>query len=230
MITLTILGITEPLGVNDWFMSVILVTFLLMLAVMGPHWQAFAESFSSMFRFKNPDGEVSFPLLSTMGYVLIFILSCLGVGIAVDIYSHDVIEEGSSQVLFLLWYCSLMIVFFLLKLLLYTNVNRVLFKRQVITLKPSRWNCFFVMSFAVASFFILGFSILVLFLKIPLVALLIFAYLMRILVISGRIFKIKTTLFKSRRSNFGFIMYLCAFEIVPVFIEFMISSRLFGLI
>ena len=82
----------------------------------------------------------------------------------------------------------------------------------------------------VASFLILLFSILVLFLNIPLVALLVFAYLMRALVITGRIFKIKTTLFKNQRSNSGFILYLCAFEIVPILVEFLFSSVLFGLI
>ena len=98
----------------------------------------------------------------------------------------------------------------------------MVYKRQIITLKPGRWNCFFVMSFSVAGLLILVFSVLVLFLNLPLVSLLVFAFLMRILVISGRIFKIKTTLFKNQSSNSGFIMYLCAFEIAPVLIEFVL--------
>ncbi len=225
-----IIDLVNTYNLNDWFLSVMILTLLLMLVIMGPYRHAFVYSFSQMFRFKNPDGDVSYPLLSTMEYVILFILSCLGVGIAVGIYSHDIMEEGFSQVLFLLWYCSLMVVFFLIKLFLYTMVNRILYQKQIIPLKPSRWNCFFVMSFSVASFLILLFSILVLFLNIPLVALLVFAYLIRALVITGRIFKIKTTLFKNQRSNSGFILYLCAFEIVPILVEFLFSSVLFGLI
>ena len=230
MSLIPIIDLVNTYNLNDWFLSVMLLTLLLMLVIMGPHRHAFAYSVSTMFRFKNPDGDVSYPLLSTLEYVILFVLSCLGVGIAVGIYSHDMMEEGFSQVIFLLWYCSLMVVFFLIKLFLYTVVNRILYEKQIIPLKPSRWNCFFVMSFSVASLFILFFSFLVLFLNIPLVVLLVFAYLMRALVITGRIFKINTTLFKSRRSNLGFILYLCAFEIVPILVEFIFSSVLFGLI
>lgn len=224
------LSITDGLLVNDWFLSVMIIVFLLMLVVMGPYRYAFAESISAMFRFRNPDGDVSYPFMSTLEYVLVFILACLGVGISVSIYSHDMMQEGFSQVFFLLWYTSLMVVFFLAKLLLYTIVNKYLYKRQIITIKPSRWNCFFVMSFAVAGFFILLFSFAVLFLNIHLIVLLIFAYLMRLLVVAGRIFKIKTTLFKNKRSNSGFIVYLCAFEIIPILVEYLVSGRLFGLI
>ena len=77
---------------------------------------------------------------------------------------------------------------------------------------------------------ILIFSIITVFLDFHLLALLIFAYLIRILVIIGRIFKMKTTLFKNQRSNLGFIMYLCAFELAPILIEFTLTSKLFGLI
>ena len=216
--------------INDWFLSVMILNLLLMLVLMGPYRFAYIDSISSMFRFKNPDGDISYPLLSTVEYIIIFLLSCNSVGIAVGIYSHDLLEEGFSQVIFLLWYSSLVVLAFVIKLLLYTSVNRVLYKKQIITLKPGRWNCFFVMSFSVAGFLILAFSIIVVFLKIPLVVLLVFAYLMRLLVIIGRIFKIKTTLFKNQRSNLGFIMYLCAFELAPILIEFMLTSRLFGLI
>lgn len=225
-----IIDLVNSYPVNDWFLSVMILTLLLMLIIMGPYRHAFAYSVSTMFRFKNPDGDVSYPLLSTMEYVILFVLSCLSVGVAVGIYSHDMMEEGFSQVFFLLWYCSLMVVFFLIKLFLYTVVNRILYEKQIIPLKPGRWNCFFVMSFSVAALFILLFSLMVLFLNIPLVALFVFAYLMRALVITGRIFKIKTTLFKNQRSNMGFILYLCAFEIAPIIVEFMVSGVLFGLI
>ena len=227
---LSILGIAGPVGVNDWFLSVVILTLLVMLVIMGSYRYSYIDSFSSMLRFKNPDGDVSYPLLSTVENIIVFILSCVIIGISVTVYSQDLTEEGFGQLLFLLWFSFFATIVLVLKLLLYTSANKILYKRQIITLKPGRWNCFFVMSFSVACLLILVFSVLVIFLNLPVVLLLVFACLVRILVISGRIFKIKTTLFKNKRSNSGFIMYLCAFEIVPVFIEFMISSRLFGLI
>ena len=226
----TIISLVNPFQVNDWFLSVVILTLLIMLVIMGPYRFEYIDSFSSMLRFKNPDGDVSYPLLSTVENIMVFVLSCVIIGISVAIYSQDLTEEGLGQIIFLLWYSFFATIAFVLKLLLYTAANKILYKRQVITLKPGRWNCFFVMSFSAATFLILVFSVLVLFLNLPHVLLLVFAYLMRILVISGRIFKIKTTLFKNQRSNVGFIMYLCAFEIAPVLVEFVLLRYLFGLI
>ena len=225
-----IISLTSPLQVNDWFLSVTIVTLLLMLVIMGPYRYDYQDSVSLMFRFKNPDGEIKYPLLSTIGNILLFILSSISVGVAVSVYTHDIREEGFSTVMFLLRFSSLALVAFLLKLLFYTIANKILYERQIITLKPGRWNCFFVMTFSVTGLLVLSFSILFFLLNLPLVLLLIFCALMRILMISGRIFKIKTTLFKNRRSNSGFIMYLCAFEIAPVLVEYVLLNELIGLI
>jgi len=225
-----IIDLANSYHLNDWFLSAMILTLLLMLIIMGPYRHEYVRSFLSMFRFKSPDGDVSYPLLSTTENIVVFILSSISIAIAVGVYSHDLMEEGFSQIIFLLWYSFGVVICLVVKLMLYTVTNKILYQRQIITLKPGRWNCFFVMSYSVAGLLILIFSIIVVFLDIHLLALLIFAYLMRVLVIAGRIFKIKTTLFKNRHSNSGFILYLCAFELAPIVIEFMLTSRLFGLI
>ena len=227
---LPIIDLKTYYGINDWFLSAMIVTLLLMLVIMGPYRYDYVKSFLSMLRFKSPDGDVSFPLLSTAENIAVFILSSISIAIAVGIYSHDLMEEGFSQIIFLLWYSAAVVVCLVIKLLLYTVTNKILYRKQIITLKPGRWNCFFVMSYSVAGLIILIISICVVFLNIHLLVLLIFAYFMRVLVIAGRIFKIKTTLFKNQRSNSGFILYLCAFELAPILIEFLLTSRLFGLI
>lgn len=225
-----IFSFSSPLEVNDWFLSVAMLSLLLMLVIMGPYRQDYIESVSSMFRFKTPDGDVRYPLFSTIENVFLFILSCISVGVSTTVYTHDLKEDGYTIVLFLLWFSLLLVAAFVLKLLLFTIVNKILYERQVITLKPGRWNCFFLMSFSVAGLLILVFSIIVFLLDLPILLLFIFVYLIRILVILGRIFKIKTTLFKNQRTNSGFIMYLCAFEIAPVFIEFVLLNSFLGII
>lgn len=227
---LPIIDLKTYYGINDWFLSAMIVTLLLMLVIMGPYRYDYVKSFLSMLRFKSPDGDVSYPLLSTAENIAVFILSSISIAIAVGIYSHDLMEEGFSQIIFLLWYSAAVVVCLVIKLLLYTVTNKILYRKQIITLKPGRWNCFFVMSYSVAGLIILIISICVVFLNIHLLVLLIFAYFMRVLVIAGRIFKIKTTLFKNQRSNSGFILYLCTFELAPILIEFLLTSRLFGLI
>ena len=169
----TIISLANTFQVNDWFLSVVILTLLLMLIIMGSYRYEYIDSFSSMLRFKNPDGDVSYPLLSTVENIIVFVLSCVSIGIVVTIYSQDLTDEGFRQVIFLLWYSLSATVAFVLKLLLYSAANKILYQRQVITLKPGRWNCFFVMSFSVAGFLILVFSILVLFLNLPHVLLLV---------------------------------------------------------
>ena len=230
MTFIPIIDLANSYHLNDWFLSAMILTLLLMLILMAPYRYDYVKSFLSMFRFKSPDGDVSYPLLSTAENIAVFVLSSISIGISVGIYSHDLMEEGFSQVFFLLWYSFLVVLCLVIKLLLYTVTNKILYKRQIITLKPGRWNCFFVMSYSVAGLLILIFSFFVVFLNMHLLALLIFAYLIRIFVIIGRIFKMKTTLFKNQRSNLGFIMYLCAFELAPILIEFTLTSKLFGLI
>lgn len=230
MTLLPIISLVSPLEVNDWFLSVILVALLLMLVLMAPYRSEYVDAMTSMFRFKTPDGDVRYPMLPTVEFILLFILSCISVGVTVSIYTQDIREDGISVVLFLLRFSLLAIVAFLLKLVLYTIVNKSLYRRQIISIQPGRWNCFFVMSFSVAGLQVLIFSVLVVLFEIPLVFLFVFSSVVRIMMISGRIFKIKTTLFKNKRSNSGFILYFCAFEIAPVLVEYVLLTQYFGLI
>ena len=225
-----LLSLADTLQVNDWFLSVILLTLLLMLLIMGPYRYAYLDSVSSMFRFKNPDGDISYPLLSTLGYLLIFILSCISIGIAVSVYVHAGAVGNPSGMMTLLWYSVFVLVCLSVRLSLITAVNKVLYNKQVITIKPGRWNCFFVMTVSVSCLFVMAASLLVLFLDLPVIILPVLAIIIWIFVFSGKFFKIKTTLFKNKRSNSGFILYLCAFELVPVYIEYVLFDILFGII
>ena len=225
-----ILSINTPVSINDWFLLVMIVSMVLMVLIMGPYWKSYKTSIRSMYKFNTPDGDVEYPLFSTLGFVTVFVLSCIGIAIALVIYSQDVSVEGTEPLLTLLSVSSVIILCFVAKLLLYTIVNNWLYKSQTINLKPLRWNCFVVMSFSVGGFVILLLAFIIHFFSLPLFLLLILSYLVRILIISGRIFKIKTSLFKNRSSNSGFILYLCAFEIVPVIIELGFLNEYIGLI
>ena len=223
-------SINTPVDINDWFLLVMIVSMVLMVLIMGPYWKSYKISIRSMYKFSTPDGDVEYPLFSTLGFVTVFVLSCISISIAFVLYSQDVSVEGTEPLLVLLSVSSVIVLCFVAKLLLYTIVNNWLYKSQTINLKPLRWNCFVVMSFSVGGFVILMLAFIVHFFSLPLFLLLVLSYLVRILIISGRIFKIKTSLFKNRSSNSGFILYLCAFEIVPVIIELGFLNKYIGLI
>lgn len=222
--------LNSPVSINDWFLLVMISSMVLMILIMGPYWKSYKTSIRSMYKFKTPDGDVEYPLFSTLGFVVLFILSCISIGISIVLYSEDVSVEGTGPVITLLSVSLVLVICFFVKLLLYTIVNNWLYRAQVINLKPLRWNCFVVMTFSVAGFVILGLAMIVHFFRLPTIFLLVFCYMVRIFVITGRIFKIKTSLFKNRSSNSGFILYLCAFEIVPVIIELGFLNKYIGLI
>ena len=75
MTLLPIISLVSPLEVNDWFLSVILVALLLMLVLMAPYRSEYVDAMTSMFRFKTPDGDVRYPMLPTVEFILLFILS-----------------------------------------------------------------------------------------------------------------------------------------------------------
>ena len=230
MIPASISILNTPVAINDWLLLAVIVTLVLMLVIMAPYNASYKKAVRSMYRFNNPDSDVWYPLFPTIGFISVFVLSCISVAFAIVLYTSDITEPGMGPVYSLLLISSLFTGFFTAKLLLYTIVNSRLYKSQTIALKPIRWNCFIVMNFSVAGFLILVFSLVVMFLGLPLFLVLVFCALVRILVIIGIIFKIKTSLFKNRRSNSGFILYLCAFEIAPVIIEVVILNNFVGLI
>ena len=77
MMSVPIISLVNPFQVNDWFLSVVILTLLIMLIIMGPYRYDYIDSFSSMLRFKSPDGDVSYPLLSTLENIIVFVLSCV---------------------------------------------------------------------------------------------------------------------------------------------------------
>ena len=221
--------LNSPSAVNDWLVCAIIVVFLLLLFAMGPFRAYYIKTVKSMYRFRNPDRDVCFPPYSSFGFVSIFILSSFCIGIAILVYTRNCAYSNPEQLLDLLSFSGLISVVFGIKLAIYQMVNTFLFKSQTIMLKPTRWNCFFVTTYAGAGFLILLLSVLALFVGLPNLLLLIFVFIVRFLVVIGRVFKIKTVIFKNKRLNMGIIMYLCAFEIVPMLLTFVIWGRFISL-
>lgn len=218
-----------PLDANDWLMTILVLVFLLMLLIMGPHAEYYSKTVSSMYRFNNPDSDVTFPPFSPFGFVAVFILSCIGMGFTVFQFIGDVSDKTTGPVGDLFMISAMLLVVYAVRLLIYQMVNSILYRSQTINLKPTRWNGFYVATFSAACFVVLVFSAFVLFLRLPLLLLPVFVLLLRIIVVVGRIFKIKTALFKNNRSKSGFILYLCALEIVPMILTFVIWAKLISL-
>ena len=205
-----------PVKANDWYLLILLLSFLFNILLMGPYRQYYSKGISTMFRFNSPEADICFPPYSPMGYILVVLLSCIDMGLGLALVISDLSEPGTSMLYRVLTATGVPALFFAFKILLYRIVNSRLYKSQTIMLKTSRWNGFFIMAFSASGFCILVLSSVVLFFELPPSVLTVCVFILLVLAQTGLIFKLKTSLFKNRCSTSRFILYLCALELGPV--------------
>lgn len=225
MNVLPIFSLNNPVNVNDWYLLFMTVCLVLSLMLMGPFHQQYSKGMSVMFRFNSPESDICFPMFSPLGYVTVSIVSCISLGLVLSPCLWDVTEPGPGMILKILSASGLFGLFCAVKLLLYQIINGFLYNSQSTTLKPIRWNGFFVMAFSAVSFIILILAIIVLFLGLPHLIIVIGAFLALIVMETGLIFRLKTSLFKKKYSILGFIMYLCALEFGPIVLMLVLLSK-----
>ena len=220
-----IVSISMPIDVNDWYLLVMTVSFLLSISIMGPFMSSYSKGLSVMFRFNSPDADLSFPMFSPVGYVAISLLSCINLGLSLSMTLWDITEPGSQILLRILSASGVFGAACAVKLLLYQTVNSSLYKSQVTSLKPIRWNGFFIMAFSAASFIVLVLSVVVLFLSLSDVIITFGAFITLLTIEVGLFFRLKTSLFKKKYSIIGFILYLCALELGPIVLMLLLLSK-----
>ena len=225
MTIVPILSLNSPVNANDWYLLVMTLSFLLSLFIMGPFLEQYTKGLSVMFRFNSPDADLCFPMFSPSGYVTISLISCINLGLALSLTVWDPSQPGASMLLNVLSASGVFGLSCALKMLLYQLVNNSMYKSQKTTLKPIRWNGFFVMAFSASSFMVLMLAAVVLFTGLPQLFLTIFSFLVLLTIEIGLIFKLKTSLFKKKYSIIGFILYLCALEIGPIVLMLVLLSK-----
>lgn len=213
---MTVLEISAPVQADDWFLIILIVTFLLSFFSFAPRRAAFFRLADSLFKFKNPDGKVLIPRTAPLEFVLQSLLSCLSVSLFLTVSENGRILSGSSIWLPFLRNFGYVASVFIIKLVLYQSVNTWLYRKQSTAVKPTRWNGFFVSVFFVAGIAALLLCIVTVFFTIPynIVPLL---YLLFILLLEmGLAFKIKTAIFRNKCTILSFFLYLCALELGPL--------------
>lgn len=220
-VPLTLTGLIE---INDGFLTAMIAVCMLMLLVMGPLRNDFVRTLFFMFRFKSPESEITYPQYSSFGFVALFVLSSFSMGVPLSYCYHGALT--GSALLNLLLISGMTAVVSYIWLLLYLAVNTILYNSQTVMVRPTRWSNFFATVYAAQSFILLAFSVIVIFLDIPLLVLVIFAIVLTIIMAIGRIFRVLTALFRNKRFNVGIILYLCALEIIPTVLMAVIWSRL----
>lgn len=198
---------------GDWTLVILIVTVLVQFLVMGPEQESYRRGLSSMYRFNSPDGNVHFPVLSHFVSAVSVLASCSASALLLVCIMP---AEGPDDLARILSFSVLVLAFFLFRLALYSFVNSKLYRKQTITVKPVRWNGFFIMVFTFCGLLSSLFAAVSMFFVLPpAVPLAAIAAAVAVLEI-GCIFKIKTSLLKNRCTFLGFFVYLCALEIGPL--------------
>lgn len=204
-------SIKDLIPVNDQIMALSFLLLLVSVLIMGPYFWDFRKTLISLFWFNGSQDDVSYPQFSPFTAVVLFIVVCLETALLLG-YAFRASGLTLSS---LLPFLGITVLFMTLKAVLYMSVNSVLYKKQNISIKPTRWNQFFVSVVALAGFF----SLVVFFVSVSLSLdkfwVLLLAGLLWSLTQIGLIFKLKTSLFRNKCSNSVFFLYLCALEIAP---------------
>lgn len=206
----------SPVNVNDWYLLILIVSFLLSLFLMGPYIALYKDGLSVMYRFNSPDSDIRYPEYPPFVKILVVLISCIDMGSGLFFVLSDLRGQETDSISLFLMSSVCLFLFFLIKLFLYQFVNSSLYRSQTIMLKTSRWNNFFIMVFSSSGFCSLVLTTVVLFLEMPSWVLVACMSIMLLVAETGLVFKIKTTLFKNKCSNSRFFLYLCALELGPI--------------
>lgn len=228
MILTFISGLDKPIVVSDWYLLVLILSFLLSLFVMGPYIASYLDGLSVMYRFNSPDSDIRYPEYPPLLKIIVVFLSSIDIGLGLSLVLSDM-RAPQSDSLSLLWEATVWpLLFFVVRILLYQVVNSSLYRSQDVMVKTSRWNNFFIMVFSAWGFCALVLNSVVLFLEMPSWVLVICMSIMLLLAEIGLIFKIKTSLFKNKCSNSRFISYLCALELGPIVLMLVLLGLFFS--
>lgn len=203
--------IKDLIPVNDNILALSLLLLLVSVLIMGPFFWDFHKTLTSLFWFNGSRDDVSYPQFSPLTAVVLFVVACLETALFIG-YAFRASGLTLSS---LLPFMGITAFFVAVKTLLYRSVNSILYRKQNISIKPARWNYFFVSVVALAGLFSLILFFVSVSFSLDKFWVLLLAGLLWFFTQIGLIIKLKTSLFRNKCSNSVFFLYLCALEIAP---------------
>ncbi|MBR4842268.1 MAG: DUF4271 domain-containing protein [Bacteroidaceae bacterium] len=216
---------SEEMSGMDCFLLLLIIVVLVMVLTIGPERHCYVESIASMFRYRSSDTEFIYPSGSLFRGIVVFLASCASFGLMLCSIEGDFSLDGGRGLILFAFGSFFAACFYLVKLILYMSVNSRLFRKQIISVKPSRWNGFFNMLFSVSGVMFLVVALIVTFFGIPRLYGMILAFSVPVFIELGVIYKIKSSLFKNKVSGLDFFYYLCALEFSPLALAIPVLMR-----
>ncbi len=201
--------------VDNWMMIVFLTVLLLMSLLVGPSFRQFMDSIMSVFSFRKMGPELKTMVRSTVHSVALAAVSLASVSLSVGLAVCEPSERPGMNAGVVLCSFIAFVVIFTFKQLLCHLVNTKLYSRQLIQMKPVRWNALNTTMIAFFGMLLIGVNLLAIFVPLSAATVRIVALICLVLTESGLIFKVLTSLFTTRFNFLGILLYLCALEIGP---------------
>ena len=211
--------VPSNLQYDSWVVLLMIVSFVCMSLTIGSDFPQVGKSVRSMFNFNNRDGQLVYAPLSLFGLLLAVIHTALSAGVFIYTLKGSGVDGFSETPARSVLSLSVVIVLFVvLKLLLYISVNGIICRRYYMSSQHFRWASFYIMVISILGTVLLALSVMEIYLNLNVIVASVLAAVVAILLEIGTLFKLFTAFFKKKCSVLVFFIYLCALEIAPCFL------------
>lgn len=217
-----ITSIPADFNYDDWMLSALLVSFILMCLVIGPNRSEFKKSIKSQLKFNGKDDNLVYSSLGTTDSFLMMLQVSFAVGSSQYVLLRKTIEDNPDTLKVVM--ASSLIVFLIIffKVNLCNFVNHFLYNRRLMPTPPSLWTGFYILSIFTFGSFLSLISILFFLFDLPIGIGRVLLITCAIIVEISIIIKTYRVFFRKKIGLLIFFIYLCALEFAPTFLAWLL--------
>lgn len=217
-----ITSIPADFNYDDWMLSALLVSFILMCLVIGLNRSEFKKSIKSQLKFNGKDDNLVYSSLGTTDSFLMMLQVSFAVGSSQYVLLRKTIEDNSDTLKVVM--ASSLIVFLIIffKVNLCNFVNHFLYNRRLMPTPPSLWTGFYILSIFTFGSFLSLISILFFLFDLPIGIGRVLLITCAIIVEISIIIKTYRVFFRKKIGLLIFFIYLCALEFAPTFLAWLL--------
>jgi hypothetical protein len=217
-----ILSMSADFNYDDWMLSALLMSFILMCLVIGLNKSEFKKSIKSLLKFNGKDEDIVYSSLGTTDSLLMMIQVSFAVGSSQYILLGKTIKDNPDTLKVVM--ASFLIVFLIIffKVNLCNFVNHFLYNRRLMPTPPSLWTGFYILSIFTFGSFLSLISILFFLFNLPIGIGRVLLITCAIIVEISVIIKTYRVFFRKKIGLLIFFIYLCALEFAPTFLAWLL--------
>lgn len=217
-----ILNMSADFNYDDWMLSALLMSFILMCLVIGLNKSEFKKSIKSLLKFNGKDDDIVYSSLGSTDSLLMMLQVSFAVGSSQYILFGKTIEDNPDTLKVVM--ASSLIVFLIIffKVNLCNFVNHFLYKKRLMPTPPSLWTGFYILSLFTFGSFLSLISILFFLFDLPIGIGRVLLITCAIIVEISIIIKTYRVFFRKKIGLLIFFIYLCALEFAPTFLAWLL--------